>query len=95
MEDAKGPTRPQVLDIKTRPSSRASVTMLLPQSLWAAVEDRAAKECTTVPKLVERVLSKYVATDGWLLRAAANSGRGLNLTMKKADPPDPPDGDAA
>lgn len=83
----------EVLDIETA-SGRARVTMLLPESLWAAVQDRAAKECTTVPKLVERVLSEYVVTDGWIVRAILLKNPQA-FRVKNADPPDPSDGGAA
>lgn len=83
----------EVLDIETA-SGRARVTMLLPESLWAAVQDRAAKECTTVPKLVERVLSEYVVTDGWIVRAILLKNPQA-VRVKNADPPDPSDGGAA
>jgi hypothetical protein len=74
----------EVLDIETA-SGRAERTVHFSRSLWVAVQDRAAKECTTVPKLVERVLSEYVKTEGWLLRAAANQGA---WPAKKPDPPE-------
>jgi hypothetical protein len=85
--------RAEVVDIGAV-SGPVHVPMVLPRLLWADVQDRAVKECTTVPRLVERALSEYVKKPGWIVRGA-NRGRGINVSVRKAGPPDPPEGDAA
>jgi hypothetical protein len=81
--------RGKVLDIETA-SGRARVVHF-PRSLWVAVQDCAAKECATVPELVQRVLTEYVKKESWLIRGLANR----DLTVWPAKKPDPPNGDGA
>lgn len=87
-------TRAEVLDIE-KASGRIRVTMVLPQSLWAAIQDCAPKEHSTVPRLIERALSRYVARGPIFLAEAPNLLKNIHdacernrESRKKVDPPD-------